>query len=218
MRYVTRPLSIEAKTRIKNVTRVGSQFSASWKSTLDLLDRELWNLGVRTTFVMQIDVTETDLKLNGTLRANARPASPAVAISVERQGRPPLLFACGKFPHWQENVRAIALGLEALRKVERYGITQANEQYAGFKSLPSGEPMPAPKMTVEEAADFIAACLRDIGFEVAAGGPATRQHVLIDPGNAYRVAAKRLHPDAGGDAALFRRLSEARALLIEAQP
>jgi hypothetical protein len=207
VRYVTRPLSIEARMRIKNVRREGSQFSASWKSTLDLLDRELWALGVRSDFVLQVDVEEKDLRLDGELRANARPASPAVAISVDRRGKPSLLFACGKFPHWQENVRAIALGLEALRKVERYGITQANEQYTGFGALPPGVPMPAAAMTVDEAAKLLA-------DEALWAGPLIGDQLAVQ--SAYRRAVKMNHPDTGGDPETFRRLTEARDLLIGA--
>ncbi|UAK40355.1 molecular chaperone DnaJ [Gordonia bronchialis] len=57
-----------------------------------------------------------------------------------------LSFPCDKFVTWQENLRAIALALEALRKVERYGITPNNEQYRGWQQLPaagSSSPMSA---------------------------------------------------------------------------
>jgi hypothetical protein len=40
------------------------------------------------------------------------------------------------------------------------------------------------------------------------------QEVLDDLAAAYRAASKRLHPDVdGGDAALFRRLTDARDLV-----
>jgi hypothetical protein len=47
-------------------------------------------------------------------------------------------FAVDKFATWQDNLRAIALGLEALRKVDRYGITKNSEQYTGWKQLEAG--------------------------------------------------------------------------------
>jgi hypothetical protein len=203
MRYVTRPLTIEARTRLRGVKPVRGPFSATWRQTMQLLDAELGHLGVRDEFVMQIDVDERDLRLDGGLRANARPASPAVAISVERKGKPPLRVVCGKFTDWQENVRAIALGLEALRKVARYGIVQAEEQYTGFGALPPGVAMPAAKMTLEEAQR----CLR-LWWKPGIGED--EWSVL------YRRGARKLHPDAGGDPELFRRLTEARDLL-EAQ-
>lgn len=188
MRYTVRPLTIESKTRLKGVRREGSPFSAHWSDTIDLLNREIGYLGARE-YVIEIDITESDLKLNGELRSTARPASPAVAVSFEPRGKPSLLFVCGKFPHWQHNVRAIALGLEALRKVDRYGITQAQEQYRGFGALPPGTPMPAVKMTVDEA-----------------------RRLLVEHGG-YRNAIKTHHPDMGGDAGLFRQLTEARDLI-----
>lgn len=51
---------------------------------------------------------------------------------------PQMRYRCARFRSWQENVRAIALGMEALRKVERYAITEADQQYAGFMALPRG--------------------------------------------------------------------------------
>lgn len=51
---------------------------------------------------------------------------------------PQMRFRCSTFYPWQANVRAIALGMEALRKVERYAITEADQQYSGFMQLPRG--------------------------------------------------------------------------------
>lgn len=217
MRYVTRPLTPEARARLAGVVRTDSLFSASWSSTLELLDRELTFLGVRDEFVLQIDCTEGDLRLDGQLRANARPGSPSVAISIESRSKGSLLFTCGRFWSWQENVRAIALGLEALRKVDRYGITKANEQYRGWQALPAGTPMPAAKMTVEEAAQFLA----QHSPRLVAGGLSRSTAAALLANDAelarlyWREAAKTLHPDAGGDPADFRRLTEARDIIID---
>jgi len=109
------------------------------------------------------------------------------------------------FPAWRNNVRAIALGLEALRKVDRYGITRGNEQYTGFRTLGSGIEMPAAQMTAEEALEFL---------RIHAGwayGPDYDDPDDIE--RAYRQAAKKLHPDAGGSTADFQRLQEARRVL-----
>jgi hypothetical protein len=43
-----------------------------------------------------------------------------------------LVYATDVCESWQHNVRSIALGLEALRAVDRYGITRRGQQYAGF--------------------------------------------------------------------------------------
>ena len=66
MRYITRPLTPEARARIASGARgQQSQFASTWPSTLDLLDRELWHLGVRDEFVLQIDCSEADLRIDG---------------------------------------------------------------------------------------------------------------------------------------------------------
>src|SRR5690349_15087060 len=117
---VTRPLVLwpHAETR----GRKRSQFKAAWSDTVWLLEREVGLLGGRQA-VMQIAITEDDLRLDGRIRANARPTHPGVVVSFEsRHG--PLEYATDVFDDWQDNVRAIALGLEALRKVDRYGIAK----------------------------------------------------------------------------------------------
>lgn len=45
-----------------------------------------------------------------------------------------LIYATDCCVFWQHNVRSIALGLESLRAVDRYGITRRGEQYAGFRA------------------------------------------------------------------------------------
>lgn len=45
-----------------------------------------------------------------------------------------LVYATDVCEHWQHNVRSIALGLDRLRAVERFGISRRGEQYAGFRA------------------------------------------------------------------------------------
>lgn len=132
------------------------------------------------------DVSESDIRVDGQLRASARPASPGIILAFEsRHG--PLKYASDTFDDWQANVRAIALGLEALRRVDRYGITRRGEQYTGWRQLTSG---PAATITPDEARAI---------FDEYPGG--------------WREALKATHPDHGGDPERFRRVQEARALL-----
>jgi hypothetical protein len=106
------------------------------------------------------------------------------------------------FPAWQNNVRAIALALEALRKVDRYGVTRGNEQYTGFRALGSGIAVPAAQMTADEALEFL--CIH-AGWDA---GPDYDDPEDID--RAYRQAAKKLHPPRAARLPTFngcRRLS-----------
>jgi len=138
------------------------------------------------------------------LAATPHPKGPSVIISFESK-HGPLWYATDVFDHWHANLRALALGLEALRKVERYGITKRGEQYTGWRQLGSGIEMPAAQMTEMEALEFL---------RIHAGwsyGPDYDDHEDIE--RAYRQAAKTLHPDAGGSTADSQRLQEAKRLL-----
>jgi hypothetical protein len=113
------------------------RFGATTGQTLQLLDYELGKLGA-TDVVVEAGFREADIRLDGWPRANARvPEFSGVIVSFESK-HGPLRYGTDAFPTWQSNLRAIALGLEALRKVDRYGIGKRGEQYVGWKALPAG--------------------------------------------------------------------------------
>lgn len=165
--------------------RIRSPFSAPWRSTLELLDRELAHLSSDprrfvANSVLQIAMREQDFRIDGLPRANSRPDHPGVILSIESV-HGPLSYPCDKFLTWQDNLRAIALALEALRRVGRYGITPNAEQYTGWKQLPGGgaEPTMSPldaEMLILAQADL------PMGVDVS----------LAD---AYRRARRNAHPD-----------------------
>jgi hypothetical protein len=116
-----------------------SPFSASWTSTVALLAREIRMLRPREA-IMQIDVRETDLRQDGMPRADRNARTPGVVLSlVKTRHGDDLRYEVGTFDRWQDNVRAIALSLEALRAVDRYGVTKRGEQYRGWRALPVGD-------------------------------------------------------------------------------
>lgn len=128
-----------------------------------------------------------------------------------------LRYACDTFNGWEANLRAVALGLEALRRVERYGIARRGEQYQGWAALPPGTPMgtgrPEVEMSLLEAAGFLAAAIDGL----------TAQDVLNEPEDArtaYRLASKRLHPDNlhTGSHESFLRLEAAWRIVQNHQP
>jgi hypothetical protein len=177
LRYTVRPLTPEALTRMSGKGSEHSPFRSTWSATEQLLDREVRALGGRNVVIMA-DCSEADLRLDGQLRANARPATPRCAVAFEsRKG--PLMFACGRYRTWQDNVRAIALGLEALRKIDRYGIVATDEQYTGFRAIGTGQHP-------------------DWAETLATYSGLSPEQVIEDVTFAYRRAARATHPDTGG--------------------
>lgn len=119
-------------------------FRADWDDTRRLLAEEIDRIG-GLRYVLELDVAEGEIRADGRLRAGVEPATPRVRVSFEsRHG--PLRYATdayeqryrGSMKGWQANVRGIALGLEALRAVDRYGISARAEQYVGYKAIGPG--------------------------------------------------------------------------------
>lgn len=181
MRYEIRPLG--TWTDPVTTDRPYCRFRAPWAKTLDLLGKETLMLGAPLV-VLQVDVTEGDLRRDGMLRANAKVRFPGVRVSFESIYGP-LTYATDRYGDWQDNIRAIALSLEALRAVDRYGVNKRGEQYTGWLALEAA----GSKTTEQQARDLIASY----------GGLA--------------AALKATHPDLGGSAEDFHKVDAARKLL-----
>ncbi|EUA69741.1 molecular chaperone DnaJ [Mycobacteroides abscessus] len=160
---------------------IRSPFSAPLRTTLEELDRELSFLGSdgsNAPSVLEVALRERDFRLDGLPRADARVQHPGVILHIEsRIG--PLSYPAAKFNTWQDNLRAITLGLNGLRRLDRYGITPGSEQYTGWKQLPS-----AGQSGVVATADDAEQIIR-----LAAGD----QDSALD--KAYRAARGNSHPD-----------------------
>lgn len=158
-------------------------FTAGWQSTLNLLGRELDMLRA-TAPIIAAGFEESDLRLDGLPRASAYPHHPGVEISFDTRQHGRLVYATDVCEWWQHNVRSIALGLESLRAVDRYGITRRGEQYAGWRQLGTG----------------------------ADGGPSLeRGRALIREAGGVMGAIKATHPDAGGDPIDFQSVRMAQS-------
>lgn len=186
-----------------------SPFRAKWDATLNLLDRELSQLGSKNV-VIQVALEDRDIRLDGYPRANARPEHPGVIVSLD-SAYGPLSYPCDTFHDWRDNLRAIALALEALRAVDRYGVTKRGEQYTGWKQLGTATPS---AWTAESAARFIArsAWPNEREENLRSWCPRLISETEIRT-STYREAARRLHPDAGGSTEDFQRLQEAKRVL-----
>jgi hypothetical protein len=200
LRYEFRPLEWEGP--LTHGMRKTATFRATYPATLELLFREARNLGAKH-LILQVDIRERDIRTDGLPRANARHGeNPGVIVSFESRFGP-LRYATDVYCDWRDNLRAIALSLEALRAVDRYGVSKRGEQYTGWKALPAG---PGPTFGTADAA---LAWMRE-----------TSRHSLGHPGGSprdmYRQLAKAMHPDKGGDPADWDKLDQARNLLVTA--
>lgn len=188
--------------------REGHRFQVKWPTVLDHLAAEVKHLG-GTEVVVELGVTRDDLHLDySALRAGRTPNHPGVIVSFDSR-RGPLRYWTDRFtsnwnhqlPAWQANVRAVALTLEALRAVDRYGTAERGEQYTGWAALPSAD---------AGATDAQALLLAE-GGQLA--------HYVTWPNDTdaqrtiYRAAMRMAHPDHGGNTERLLAVRRAAAYL-----
>lgn len=201
MRLVARPIEVWPGELTPDEHRTPTPFKASWSDTVQMLEREVRMLGAEGDVVLQLAITERQCRLDGWMNERAVPSHPGVLLTFDsRHG--PLRYSTDEFTNrgwngylagWQSNVRAVALGLESLRRVDRYGIARAGEQYRGYRALPSGE------LTSEQAVKVL------LGYVELDEWPDTdhaRRWV-------YRAALRGSHPDHGGSTDEFMAVQAA---------
>lgn len=197
--------------------RTRGRFDSSLTETLELLKRELRMLQPTShTFpdsVLQLALREQDFRrTDGMPRAGSVPTHPGVILNIEPRDRPPLSFPCDTFTHWHANLRAIALTLEALRKIDRYGATETGQQYRGWQAIEAKA----------SSSDQVAAACRVLArvawptYETDAYAEWASK-IAADPEigrHTYRRARRNAHPDRNsGDQALWNQVEAAAEVL-----
>lgn len=172
-------------------SRKRSRFKASYAKTLEDLERELNAIRARN-IVIQLDLTPDQIRNDGWPRSSARPGSPRVILTFQK-GSEVISMPCDTFLSWEQNLRAITLTLNGLRMIDQYGVSQHGEQYKGFARLEA----PAQESKRDLAIRFIATWAQ-----------VRNEDVLKDLDGAYRIAARRVHPDTGGSHDLFVQLQQ----------
>lgn len=180
-------------------------FKSTFEKTLRKLERELRHLGAEDVlFVADCDASA--IRRDGMLYADARLRSQGVVLSFtacsQAGKRTPLKFPCDTYDDWRTNLHAIALALEALRAVDRYGVTRRSEQYTGWSQLPPGGGIATAEWaSTEDAMRF----LSKVG-----DGPLLSS-LKGDLRTVYRQAAEKAHPDKpGGSEALMAKVNRAK--------
>jgi len=117
------------------------------------------------------------------------PTDPGVAVYFTYRKKP-MCLACDKFVLVRHNLRAITLTIQAIRGIERWGASDMIERaFKGFTALP------------EQGSQ----AWREI-LEIPPDAKPTEEQIDA----AYRMAAHVYHPDKGGTAEEFNRLTIAR--------
>jgi hypothetical protein len=149
------------------------------------LSGELAALGARH----QILSTNVKLRIDGApYSGQAQPADPGAAVYFELKGKP-VSLACDKWRRVEDNIWAICKHIEALRGQERWGVGNVEQAFRGYMALPGiGQTSGSNWWQV-------------LGVPINAGPDQVK--------DAYRLLVAKHHPDKGGDAGLFRRVTEA---------
>jgi len=187
----------------KTSYRKRAPFKTQWARTIDLLERELKHLGARKVRIA-CEIRLGDLRQDGQLRADARPG-PAVILSfLDRDGQRQA-YPCDNFAWWQDNLYAIAVVLEDLRRAERYGVQSALLR-AGFKALPNAGATTDTLNTTQALFKVAQLANYEGSIELIRGSVDGARDLV-------RRARARTHPDAGGKNEDWTMLQEAKRVL-----
>lgn len=158
---------------------------------LDRLEVEIGRLGA-SELVVSSNIRS---RLDGRpYSREARPDDPGVAVYFKLAGKPKVL-ACDRWNDVAGNIAAIAKHIEALRGQERWGVGSLERAFTGYAALPH----------LDGTRKW---------YEVLGAPPGE----VIDKDwieRRYRELAFLHHPDRGGDAITFSRITRAREEALE---
>lgn len=181
------------------------------KRTIDDLEMEIRQLGVENA-VLQLDVSSSQVRQRDGLPYQRADVEPPVVLSFEGPDGATQTYPCDTYDSWEGNFRAIVKTLQALRSVDRYGVGRGDEQYTGYKGLPSNVD---DRVGPEEAATILLRTAPEArGYEELdhdIDRLLTSEKAAAD---ALRKAKARAHPDKqGGTHAHFKRVKMAGDVL-----
>jgi hypothetical protein len=136
--------------------------------------------------------TNLQLRMDGTPRSDrGEPSDPGAAVYFTLNGQPRCL-ACDRWTRVADNIAAVAQHIDALRRIDRYGVGTLEQAFAGYAALP-----PTARRLVDRA-------------RRVADGDARRDQA------AHRLARREHHPDKGGRLEDMARINAARDIALKA--
>ena len=146
------------------------------------LTGELDRLGAKS----EVLSSNVSLRLDGLPRSGqTEPDDPGAAVYFRLLVKPRCL-ACDRWDRVADNIAAIAQHIDALRRIDRYGVGTMEQAFAGYAALP---PSAEEWWTV-------------LGIKSDA--------TLTQMEDAFKRLAKMQHPDVGGSHDQMTRLTAAR--------
>lgn len=170
-------------------TRIQSKFKESLDGSQLFLQAELRRLGARKVVIS----SNIPLRRDGgiyTEYLSKKIADPGIAVYFTYKDQQ-VVMCCDQYEYPWENVSALGRGIEAIRTMERYGVSEFMERaFTGFKALPE---------TVQVSSQP--------WFQVLGVNENSSKD---DIKNAYRKLAQVHHPDSGGgNNEMFHRITNA---------
>ncbi len=137
--------------------------------------------------------TNIQLRRDGLPHANRKRIEDSGVAAYFTLDGEPMVLACDKWDTVHDNMRAIAKSIEAMRGMERWGVSELLKRvFTGFKALPSSVTLPWEEV---------------LGVSRSASTDEIKA--------AYRQKIKEAHPDTGGSAEIFQRIQEAYQLAMK---
>jgi hypothetical protein len=132
--------------------------------------------------------TNVETRLDGLPRSGqSNPDDPGAAVYFRFKGQPRAL-ACDRWDRVADNIAAIAQHIDALRRIDRYGVGTMEQAFAGYAALPPSA--------------------EDWWLVLGVSQDATPEQIEA----AFLARARVAHPDAGGNHHDMAKLSEARVI------
>jgi hypothetical protein len=170
----------ETKTRKRKAALTAADAAIRLEAELDRLGAENAKLS-----------TSQKLRMDGTPRSDlSEPADVGAAVYFTLDGKPRCL-ACDRWTRVADNIAALAQHIDALRRIERYGVGTMEQAFAGYAALPP------------TSADW--------AIVLGVSATATREQIIA----AHRKLATEHHPDKGGRLEDMARINQARDLALK---
>lgn len=174
--------------RSKTRTRHGSM-SRKFAANRDAVLKQIALLGGRDVVISSnLSLRRDNLPYAGQAQPDDRGVAVYFTLNGESQCIP-----CDKWDNVEQNLRAVAMTVEALRGIERWGAKEmVNAAFRGFKALP--------------AATIVTPYQSRLWHEVLEVSPDASPETIKA---AYKAHLMKAHPDKGGTAERFQEIQKA---------